>query len=468
MDIPLLHLNGLILPNRRTMPSDTESSDFTDGDRLLSAAASALNMTESSGAAASDRYASAPVLLQIRYSRATQPTELLVVGTPPSPRRQHIRPQLLAQGLQLGTQGSSDTDARGGTPTTVGAAPQHELTSEMRVAGEHTPSAMTREVSMWSEGCATDSFAFLRNARAPSLSYTWTDSYLDESPSTTKARWMQQRTFGPVVQSEGGGSSTVSSTPRAPWETETVWGGVQACSAATRAGPAEAVGQPQDGHDSGRRRITGGDGGARRRRFDLTAAEMGEKARSQERHHDGALDHVFLDKVGRHAKPTAAKPLFHVNRSGGTSMCTSNASAMIATVQQPRRMGQITPIEKLQKLLSAAAAVKPAEGVMLGSDDTTAGVPPSPSTDSNWREVGFASASLGIVAASRTRSPPRAVNVAGNRNAPRSRSSSDNTNQPESDGMGASSSEIEPSRGHLRASRCGPPRGRILKGIYED
>ncbi|TPP41395.1 hypothetical protein CGC20_9695 [Leishmania donovani] len=446
------------------MPSDTESSDFTDGDRPLSAAASVWNMTESSGAAASDRYATAPLLLQIRYSRAAQPTELLVADAPPSPSRPYIHPQLLAQRLPLETQDSNNADVQSGTPTTVGAAPQHEQKSEMRIAGPPAPSAMAREVSAWSEACAADSFAFLRNAREPSLSYTWTDSYLDESPSTTKARWMQQRTFGPVVQSEGGGSSTVSSTPRAPCETEAVWGGVQARSAAARAGAAEAVDRPQDGPGDERSRTTRGGGGARRRRFDLAAAETGENGLGRERPHDGVFDHVSTSHVGRRAKPTTAKPLFHVNRSD-TSICTSNASTRIATVQQPHRMGQIAPIAKL---LNAAAAVNTAEVVRLGSDDVKAGVSPSPTTNANLREVGLSSAFLDIVAASRPLSPARAANVADSHNAPRSRSSSDNRNQCESDGMGSSPTEMEQSRGNLRASRCCPPRGRVLKVIYED
>lgn len=449
------------------MPSDTESSDVTDGDRPLSAAASVWNMTESSGAAASDRDASAPLLLQIRYSRAAQTPELLVVGTPPSPSRPYIHSQLLAQGLPLGTQGSSNADVHPGTPTTAGATPHREQKSEMRVAGQQTPSAMAREVSVWSEACATDSFALLRNAREPSLSYSWTESYLAESPSTAKARWMQQRTFGPVVQSEGGGSSTVSSTPRAPCETEAVWSGVQGCSGAARAGAAEAVDLPQDGPGDERSGATRGGGGARRRRFHLTAAETGERALGGERPHDGVFDHVAVDHVGKCAKPTTTKPLFHVNR-GDTSMRANSASAMIATVQQPHRMGQIAPIAKLQKVLNTAAAVNTTEGVRLDSDDGKAGVSPSPTTNANLREVGFSSALLDIVAASRSLSSARSVNVAGSRNVLRSRSSSDSPSQCESDGMGCSPTEMEQSRGNLRASRCCPPRGRVLKVIYED
>lgn len=57
-----------------------------------------------------------------------------------------------------------------------------------------------------------------------SLPYSWTDSYLDETPNATRARWMQSKSFGPVVQSEGGGSSSSASTPYVYRNAEDVWG----------------------------------------------------------------------------------------------------------------------------------------------------------------------------------------------------------------------------------------------------
>lgn len=49
------------------------------------------------------------------------------------------------------------------------------------------------------------------------LGYSWTETYGEQTPRTQRNRWLENRTFGPVLVSEGGGgaSSTVASTPYA-------------------------------------------------------------------------------------------------------------------------------------------------------------------------------------------------------------------------------------------------------------
>ncbi|KAG5472115.1 hypothetical protein CUR178_02787 [Leishmania enriettii] len=450
------------------MPSNTESSGFTDGDRPMSAGASALHMAQPSGTAASDRYASAPFLLQARFSRAAQPTEILAADTPPSSGRPHIRPQLLPQRLPLGKHGFTNTPEQSRMPAAIGAARPGGSEAEMgNVAGQQNSSAVTGEASVSSAACVSDSYALLANLRDPLLSYTWTDSYLDESPSTTKARWMRQRTFGPVVQSEGGGSSTVSSTPRGTCNSEGIWDGIHARNAAARDSAAEAAGNQQYGDDDEPKWSPTDSDRARTWRFDLLAAKTREEGLGVERLHRGEDDHFGIDRLERHTTRMVAASLFPLDEHS-VSTCTSNASTMIATVQQPRRVRLIAPIEKPQHLPTAEAAISTADGVRLRSAREKGGATSSPAGGDHFQGVNLSSGCRNMVPASRAFSPRRTVNIAGTNNAQTSCPPSANRSQSEHDGTGGKFSTAGQRYGNPKASRCSPPRGRVLKVIYDD
>ncbi|XQJ29435.1 hypothetical protein NXY56_005485 [Leishmania guyanensis] len=448
------------------MSSDTENSDFTDGDGLMSTPVSFLHTTQLSGAAARDRYASAPFLFQIRFSRATQPTELLVVDSPPPPSQSHIRHQLVPQRLQLGKHGLNNAAVQSGMPAAVGSARQGELKPGMRrVATHQTHFAMVRQPPISSGDCTSDSDYLLGNTRESSLSYTWTDSYLDESPSATRTRWIQQQTFGPVLQSEGG-SSTVSSVPRALCETEAAWGTILAHNADTRNSAADAVGPQWNGEGDRRGWNIRGGGRAGPQRVELTAAKAGENGPGRERH-AGEESRFTVCPLGSHVTPVALGALAHVC-SSGASACTSNTSTVIATVQQSCRAARIIPLEKTQKPPTAAAAVSAADSRALDSPDGKTGAALSPATSGRLQEASLSSVFLDMVPASRALSKGSRAGIAGTDNTQKSHPSPTKPSQRESHEMDDNFSEIGQSRGNLRASRCGPPRGRVLKAICED
>ncbi|KAG5471442.1 hypothetical protein LSCM1_01530 [Leishmania martiniquensis] len=450
------------------MPSNTDSSDVTHDDRPMSTGASAVAMTPRSGATASDRCASTPFLFQVCFSRRAQLTETRVVGTSPSPSRPHTRPQLCSSRLPLGKHGIINAPVQGGMSAAIGAARPGERKPEVRqVAGQQKSSAAVQEASVSSAARTSDSYALLGNATEPSLSYTWTDSYLDESPSITKARWMRQHTFGPVLQSEGGGSSTVSSIPRGTCDAEATWDAVQARNAAARDSAAGAVRAQQDAAADERRLNSTTIRVAQTRRCHLSAATTGEEGLCGESHHNGGGDRFAVETIGCHPTAIAAASLLPVSRSSA-SACTSDASTMMATVQHLRRAGLITPIEKPQHPQTAEAAISTADGMQLRSAGGTKGVISSPTADAHFTGVRLSSETRNIVSASRPSSPRRMAPIEGTSNARTSRPSSASRSHIESDGMGGNCSAIGQRYDHLKASRCVPPRGRVLKVLCED
>ncbi|KAK7195333.1 hypothetical protein NESM_000459800 [Novymonas esmeraldas] len=449
------------------MLSETDGSDLGDSDRWMSTAVSVSHLTQQSVAATSDRYASAPLMPLSRFSRPVPHTELLIVDTPPSGGggvggvgAAHYRPPVLPQRLPLGRNGAPHDGARGEPLSTGVAAATHDHTPGRRPAApQPTHSPVPRQTSLASAGCASDASTLTTNPTEQSLPYTWTDSYLDESPSTTKARWMQQHTFGPVLQSEGGGSSTVYSTPSAPCEAEAVWGGVLARNAAAR--ECEAQQRQQD---------RGRTDAVPQRRFDLAAAETGGAGLGRDRYHDCDDVDFTGSECGTHAPTAVAKSLFLLNRAGASAL-TSNASTMIATVQQPRRAVHIAPVEK-HLVVHASTTGTAVNGPQRGSE--APGVGKSDPTLSLTAaaltlDTCVSPATRDIVAASCAPSLPPTVNATNAAAARVSRPSSSNTSQCTSDRMmGESYGEVDQSCPYLRTSRCGPPRGRVLKPLYED
>jgi hypothetical protein len=304
---------------------------------------------------ASKRYVSAPFLLQRQLGRRAPVSELVVVDTPPSCRTNQTL-QAISPPLQLkGNQAMLLSPIRESPPS------QEQRTNALRVDLPHTlalNNVNQREDSAYSSATAQTSndYTPLTNASAPSLPYTWTDSYLDESPEATKARWIQRQTFGPVLQSEGGNSSTVVSTPRCPrQDAEAVWGGVLARNEKERGGR-QGMQLPSDDDDgdggdssSNKKGNTTSRAGAAchaQRRFNIEAAErggegLGRSATQQQQNCVGETPSSLLPHAPRAS--LAAKTLFPGSEP---KHLISDASTVIATVQQPRRTVQVTPVEK--------------------------------------------------------------------------------------------------------------------------
>lgn len=470
--------------------SDTESSAGGSGpgdsSRWLSrrTSASLSHATHASGTtAASDRYASAPFLLQNRFSRAGPRSELVVVETPPGANRPPLRPQRFPQRLQLvPTPANTTTAAAAATvsPAAISGPPASRVLNAALLAQQataaSTPDArrppwdpphltLPRDTSLTSDVIGSDSSAPYTTTAGRSMPYTWTDSYLDESPSTMKARWMQQQTFGPVLQSEGGGSSTVDSTPRVPCDADAVWGGVLARNDAAKNGRSGGESQERLADRPVSRNAP--HAAARPRRYDIEVAERGGVGLGG----GGRAERDARDNLSRsggaaaHDVSSAAKALFRQD-SDIADGSASEASTMIATVQQPRRAAQVVPVERLRQTPgpqppSATSPpltvpdVRKASFVPLSQHLLEKCSRPSPASREQFGPSELVSPSIGV----------HAIGTGTSRG---SRPSSSNHSCADSDAIARNSADGDTSCPNLRTSRCGGPRGRILKPLYED
>lgn len=344
---------------------------------------------------ASKRFVSAPFLLQGQLGRrapTTSGAELLVVDTPPSYRTNpHI--QTLSPPLQLrATQAMSLNPSSGATPASqlyTTTAPQNNNQTTNAGVGV-LPRSTPQTLESSNTAATTIVETPLTSASARSMPYTWTDSYLEESPEATRTRWMTRQTFGPVLQSEGGGSSTVVSTPRGVRQDgEGIWGGVLDRNAMARgekeAGAAASSSRPSTGAGSGEEAwcTSVHSGGSShdyyhyqqqqqhqqqppQRRFNLEAAERGgaglgravplqQQQQRQAAENNGPSAALHRNgPLGISGPSTAAKALFPATKkeddtlplSAAPHHLVSDVSTVIATVQQPRRGAQIAPVGK--------------------------------------------------------------------------------------------------------------------------
>ncbi|KAG5497677.1 hypothetical protein JKF63_03943 [Porcisia hertigi] len=447
------------------MASHTERSELNDGDRLMSSAASGSHMTHPCRADVKDRYPGAQLLPQSAFSRSAIEAELLVLEPSPLFTPLHILHRPLPPGLQFGNFCPRKAAVHCGVRTTTGSpsAQGQQNCDPQGVVEQETPLAVGEDVSLTSGVCASDSLTRVTNAEVPSLSYTWTDSYLDESPSVTKARWIRQRTFGPVVQSEGGGTSTVFSTPRVHQEAESVWGGLQARNAAARDGAATDVGNQRDeGGGTRRWRDTKDGGGAHARLFDLTATNITGDMRDNSEDDD----HSAPDMIERHTIPTPVKPFPDSNKTS-PSMCTSDASMLMASVRRPRRAAPAADVKKIEEPPPQNAAVITSTNVNLSPNCKTK-VPPSPPAGAHVQKKRLSLEPDSIPATLRTLPPTQFLNMMGTGSSKPMSLPSVSQLRCQWDGTLRSTGEIERARDNLRHPRCGPPRGRVLKSIFED
>ncbi|KAL7698273.1 hypothetical protein NQL31_002786 [Lotmaria passim] len=457
---------------------------------------------------ASKHYVSAPFLMQGHLGRRVQASELLVVDTPPSyrtnPPLQGVSPPLKRkqnQGLPPNTTPKGRTTQQpsmSAFPPMNGSAvsaldgialPRTVALRSMR-EGSHDGSTGTTQ--------ASNTNTSLSNASAPSLPYTWTDSYLEESPEATRARWMQRQTFGPVLQSEGGNSSTVASTPRAPpQDGEAIWGGVLARNAEQREGNTDAW-RTEAVAD-----VVATVGRRHPRRVNLEASEHGGEGLRRAAPQQQVCVEERTSELGTDTPrgvpyaSSAAKALFHspANTKATTSVANnyggqrnalthllSNTSTVIATVQQPRRGVQVAPVERQskQKSIDTSQPSPPQPQVNTPSSSVqgdpthvyghSVGVSTSatvlPSSHLPNAQPGLRASQDVAQARSPTASARDAQGrVSGRAGSSRSSSSTGNSFSCEA---GEKSSSDVVKTGGMRASRNGPIRRRVLKPIYDD
>ncbi|KPA78709.1 hypothetical protein ABB37_05841 [Leptomonas pyrrhocoris] len=430
---------------------------------------------------ASQGHRSAPFRLQGTLPRRVAPVgELLVMDTPPSyranPSLQTASPPLLGKGK---VSALSSPTARLPVSQTSSTASCYALPQPLALRDFRESCGDSTHYT----GVANNAYTPLTNASAPSLPYTWTDSYLEESPETMRARWIDQQTFGPVLQSEGGGDSTIASTCHTPkHNAEAVWGRVQARNALERDGKdeewtaAKAEGQQQVRH--------GADGGGRRiRRVNIEAAERGGEGLG------GATlqrqPHCHAEETKTDAShdtprvipgaPPASKTRFPASTNskpgdGGEGRTStpkhllSDVSTVIATVQQSRHVVPTTSIEKKTQRSVDPFSASLAQGGSTYSHGnnvymSTSSMMLTPSLPPNAPEL---RASREVV---RTPSPAGAVR---DTTATRRRSSTGPSPSFSISDYSLSGAGDRVKTGGGRASRNGPMRLRVLKPIYDD
>ncbi|KPI87161.1 hypothetical protein ABL78_3763 [Leptomonas seymouri] len=337
------------------MQHSNENRDSESGPSALSSPTSSRSTSTTS-----KHYASAPFLLQGPLSRrGAAVNDLVIVDTPPSfktnPDLQTISLSLQSKGNPM-KQWSPALAAR--SPHILDTAPSGAPHITLPLRDLQGGFGGTESLAMSCDECSP-----LTNASAPSLPYTWHESYLEESPNATRARWLNRQTFGPVLQSEYGGDSTISCSVRETYpDAETVWGGLLARNAQARDGKGESLSAAETVDH--KNNIHGGSCGRRReRRFNLATAKIGGEGvgRGPLRrwsHADESVADVHRNPHGGEscALP-AAKALFpapadseaksvKAEHSDSPKHLLSDVSTVIATVQQARRLGPAAALEK--------------------------------------------------------------------------------------------------------------------------
>ncbi|CAD2213570.1 hypothetical protein ADEAN_000101300 [Angomonas deanei] len=96
-------------------------------------------------------------------------------------------------------------------------AQSSNATRDRQPLGKHqTTTPCSRATGRENSPCST--------ADSPqSLPYSWTTTYDYETPNERRRRWLEQNTFGPVLQSEGGNTISTS-TPYTYKNPEDIWG----------------------------------------------------------------------------------------------------------------------------------------------------------------------------------------------------------------------------------------------------